>query len=122
MKKIKIFDTTLRDGEQSPGCSMTIESKIEIAKKLDEMGVDVIEAGFAASNNKDFEAIKKISKVVKNATVVSLARCNKDDIDKAYESIKEAHHPKIHTFIATSDIHMEYKLHVYLTLKQNVMK
>ena len=112
MKKIKIFDTTLRDGEQSPGCSMTIESKIEIAKKLDEMGVDVIEAGFAASNNKDFEAIKKISKVVKNATVVSLARCNKDDIDKAYESIKEAHHPKIHTFIATSDIHMEYKLHM----------
>lgn len=112
MKKIKIFDTTLRDGEQSPGCSMTIEDKIKIAKKLDEMGVDVIEAGFAASNNKDFEAIKEISKVVKNATVVSLARCNKEDIDKAYESIKDAHHPKIHTFIATSDIHMEYKLHM----------
>lgn len=110
MKKIKIFDTTLRDGEQSPGCSMTIEKKIEIAKKLDEMGVDVIEAGFAASNNKDFEAIKEIAKVVKNATVVSLARCNKNDIDRAYESIKEAAHPKIHTFIATSDIHMKYKL------------
>ena len=112
MKKIKIFDTTLRDGEQSPGCSMTINDKIEIAKKLDEMGVDVIEAGFAASNNKDFEAIKAIAKVVKNATVVSLARCNKADIDKAYESIKAAAHPKIHTFIATSDIHMEYKLHM----------
>ena len=112
MKKIKIFDTTLRDGEQSPGCSMTINDKIEIAKKLDEMKVDVIEAGFAASNNKDFEAIKAIAKVVKNATVVSLARCNKADIDKAYESIKAAAHPKIHTFIATSDIHMEYKLHM----------
>ena len=110
MKKIKIFDTTLRDGEQSPGCSMTIEKKIEIAKKLDEMGVDVIEAGFAASNNKDFEAIREIAKVVKHATVVSLARCNKNDIDRAYESIKEAAHPKIHTFIATSDIHMKYKL------------
>lgn len=110
MKKIKIFDTTLRDGEQSPGCSMTIEKKIEIAKKLDEMGIDVIEAGFAASNNKDFEAIREIAKVVKHATVVSLARCNKNDIDRAYESIKEAAHPKIHTFIATSDIHMKYKL------------
>lgn len=110
MKKIKIFDTTLRDGEQSPGCSMTKEAKIEIAKKLDEMGVDVIEAGFAASNEKDFEAIVEISRVVNNATVVSLARCNKTDIDKAYEAIKDAKHPKIHTFIATSSIHMEHKL------------
>lgn len=110
MKQIKIFDTTLRDGEQSPGCSMTMEQKIEIAKKLDEMGVDVIEAGFAASNERDFRAIKEISKVVKNARVVSLARCNKDDIDKAYEAIKDAKYPKIHTFIATSKIHMESKL------------
>ena len=112
MKKIKIFDTTLRDGEQSPGCSMTIEQKVKIAKKLDEMGVDVIEAGFAASNNRDYEAIIKISKVVKNATVVSLARCNIKDIDKAYEAIKYAKHPKIHTFIATSDIHLVNKLNM----------
>ena len=110
MKKVKIFDTTLRDGEQSPGCSMSKEDKIRIAKQLDEMGVDVIEAGFAASNQKDFEAIKEIAKVVKNANVVSLARCNKKDIDKAYESVRDAVHPKIHVFIATSDIHMYYKL------------
>ena len=110
MKKVKIFDTTLRDGEQSPGCSMSKKDKIRIAKQLDEMGVDVIEAGFAASNQKDFEAIKEIAKVVKRATVVSLARCNKKDIDKAYESVRDAVHPKIHVFIATSDIHMYYKL------------
>lgn len=110
MKKIKIFDTTLRDGEQSPGCSMTMEEKIEIAKKLDEMGVDVIEAGFAASNERDFRAIEEISKVVNNSVVVSLARCNINDIDRAYEAIKYAKHPKIHTFIATSNVHMQYKL------------
>ncbi len=110
MRKIKIFDTTLRDGEQSPGCSMTIEEKIEIAKMLDEMGVDTIEAGFASSNQRDLKAIKEIAKVVKNAEVVSLARCNKSDIDAAYEAIKDAKKKKIHTFIATSDIHMKYKL------------
>ena len=110
MRKIKIFDTTLRDGEQSPGCSMTIEEKVNIAQKLDEMGIDVIEAGFAASNMKDYNAIKEIAKIVKKATVVSLARCKKEDIDQAYESIKEAVNPKIHLFIATSDIHIKYKL------------
>ena len=110
MKKIKIFDTTLRDGEQSPGCSMSIEQKIVIAKMLDEMGVDTIEAGFASSNNRDLNAIKQIAKVVKNAEVVSLARCNINDIDLAYEAIKLAKKKKIHTFIATSDIHMKYKL------------
>ncbi len=110
MNKIKIFDTTLRDGEQSPGCSMNKRDKIDIAKKLDEMGVDVIEAGFAASNEKDFEAIEEISKVAKRATIVSLARCKKEDIDKAYDSIKKAVNPRIHLFIATSDIHIKYKL------------
>lgn len=110
MRKVKIFDTTLRDGEQSPGCSMTIKEKVEIAKMLDEMGVDTIEAGFASSNERDLNAIKKIAKVVKNSEIVSLARCNKKDIDNAYESIKDAKKKKIHTFIATSDIHMKYKL------------
>ena len=110
MKKIKIFDTTLRDGEQSPGCSMTIREKIEIAKMLDEMGVDTIEAGFASSNNRDLIAIKEISRVVKNSEIVSLARCNKKDIDYAYDAIKDAKKKKIHIFIATSDIHMKYKL------------
>ena len=110
MKNIKIFDTTLRDGEQSPGCSMSIENKIKIAKAMDEMGVDIIEAGFAASNDKDFNAIKEISKVINNSIVTSLARCNKNDIDIANEALKEAKNKRIHTFIATSDIHMKYKL------------
>lgn len=110
MKKIKIFDTTLRDGEQSPGCSMNIEQKKKVAKKLDEMGVDIIEAGFAASSTRDFQAIKEVSKIVKNARVVSLARCNKKDIDIAYESIKNAKNPGLHVFIATSELHMKYKL------------
>lgn len=110
MKKIKIFDTTLRDGEQSPGCQMSIEEKVIIAKKLDEMHVDVIEAGFAASNHKDYVAIKNISAICNYSTVTSLARCNKNDIDIAYESIKDAKKKRIHVFIATSDIHMMYKL------------
>lgn len=110
MEKIKIFDTTLRDGEQSPGCSMTIENKVELAHKLDVMNVDIIEAGFAASSKRDFIAIERISKIVKNSIVASLARCNKDDIDLSYEAIKCAKKKRIHVFIATSDIHMKYKL------------
>ena len=112
MRNIKIFDTTLRDGEQSPGCSMTMEDKIKIAKKLNDAKVDIIEAGFAASNDRDFRAIQEISKVCDYSTVASLARCNKDDIDKAYESIKDAKNKRIHVFIATSDIHMKDKLHM----------
>ena len=120
MKQVKIFDTTLRDGEQSPGCSMTMKDKIEIAKMLDNAHVDVIEAGFAASNEKDFKAIKEISKVCKYSTVTSLARCNKADIDKAYEAIKHANHKRIHVFIATSDIHMKDKLN--MTREQVIRK
>ena len=112
MRKIKIFDTTLRDGEQAPWFGMSKSSKVEIAKMLDEMGVDVIEAGFAASNGIDFEAIKAISNEVKLATVCSLARLNKNDIDKAYETIMDARHKRIHVFIATSDIHIKDKLHM----------
>lgn len=110
IKKIKIFDTTLRDGEQSPGCSMKLEDKVKIATILDRMKVDIIEAGFAASNENDFKAIKLISKVCNYSTVTSLARCNKFDIDLAYEAIKEAKNKRIHVFIATSDIHMKDKL------------
>lgn len=110
MRKIKIFDTTLRDGEQSPGCSMSIEDKIKIATVLDRMKVDVIEAGFAASNDKDFIAIQAISRVCNYSTVTSLARCNVNDIDKAYEAIKHAKSKRIHVFIATSEIHMRDKL------------
>ena len=112
MEDVIIFDTTLRDGEQSPGCSMSIEDKVKITKMLNDAKVDVIEAGFAASNERDFKAIKEISKVCDYSTVTSLARCNKEDIDKAYESIKDAKKKRIHVFIATSDIHMKDKLNM----------
>jgi 2-isopropylmalate synthase len=109
-KMIKIFDTTLRDGEQSPGCSMNLKEKIEMAQQLERMNVDIIEAGFAAASPGDLHSIQEISKSIKNCVVTSLARAHKDDIDKAWESLKFASHPRIHIFIATSPIHMEYKL------------
>ena len=109
-RQIKIFDTTLRDGEQSPGCSMNLDEKLEVAKQLEILGIDVIEAGFAIASPGDFNAVKAIAKQVKNATVASLARALPQDIDRAYEAVKFAQQPRIHTFIATSDIHMKYKL------------
>ena len=119
MEDVIIFDTTLRDGEQSPGCSMSIEDKIKIAKMLDEAKIDIIEAGFAASNERDFNAIKEISKVCNYSTVTSLARCDKNDIDKAYDAVKDAKNKRIHVFIATSDIHMKDKLNM---TKEEVIK
>ncbi|NMW84881.1 2-isopropylmalate synthase [Peptoniphilus sp. AGMB00490] len=111
MKKIvKIFDTTLRDGEQSPGCSMNRKEKVQLAYQIEKLGVDVIEAGFAASSVEDFNSIREVAKIAKNMTVASLARCNKNDIDRAYEALKDAKYKRLHIFIATSDIHMEYKL------------
>ena len=110
MKHIKIFDTTLRDGEQSPGCSMNLKEKIEMAKQLEKLNIDVMEAGFAASSPGDFNSVKTIAETMKNCTVASLARALPGDIDKAYEAVKGAVSPRIHTFIATSPIHMEYKL------------
>lgn len=109
-KQIKIFDTTLRDGEQSPGCSMNLKEKIEVAQQLERLKVDIIEAGFAAASPGDLHSIQEISKNIKGCTVASLARAHKDDIDKAWESLKFAAHPRIHVFLATSPIHMEYKL------------
>lgn len=110
MKRIKIFDTTLRDGEQSPGCSMNLTEKIEMARQLEKLGVDVIEAGFAIASPMDHKSVQAISAAVTNCTVASLARCAKGDIDAAWDAVKEANHPRIHVFLATSDIHMEYKL------------
>lgn len=110
MKKIKIFDTTLRDGEQSPGCSMNLHEKIIVAKLLEKLGVDIIEAGFAISSKGDFESVEAISNTIKNCTVASLSRALEKDIDIAYEAVKKAQSPRIHTFIATSDVHMKYKL------------
>ena len=110
MNQIKIFDTTLRDGEQSPGCSMNLKEKIEVAKHLERLKVDVIEAGFAISSPGDFESVSTIASTVKECTVASLARCNVKDIDAAWEAVKHAADPRIHVFIATSPLHMEYKL------------
>ncbi|MDE2420107.1 MAG: 2-isopropylmalate synthase [Gammaproteobacteria bacterium] len=105
-----IFDTTLRDGEQSPGASMTKEEKIRIARQLEKLGVDVIEAGFAAASEGDFDSISTISSIIKNSTICSLARANDKDVRRAGEAIKHANRGRVHTFIATSPIHMQYKL------------
>ena len=108
--KIVIFDTTLRDGEQSPGASMTRDEKLRIARQLERLRVDVIEAGFAASSNGDFEAVKAIAAAIKDSTVCSLARANDRDISRAAEALKGAASSRVHTFIATSALHMEMKL------------
>jgi 2-isopropylmalate synthase len=109
-ERLVIFDTTLRDGEQSPGASMTRDEKLRIAKSLEKMKVDVIEAGFAAASPGDFEAIKAVADVVKDSVVCSLARAVARDIDRAGEALRKANASRIHTFIATSPIHMQYKL------------
>lgn len=108
--KVIIFDTTLRDGEQSPGASMDLDEKLRIAEALEEMGVDVIEAGFPIASNGDFEAVNEIAKLVKNSTICGLARSGRGDIERAAEALKPAARPRIHTFIATSPLHMKYKL------------
>jgi len=109
-EKLIIFDTTLRDGEQSPGASMTREEKLRIARQLERLRVDVIEAGFAASSNGDFEAVQSIANAIKDSTVCSLSRANDRDIGRAAEALKGANRARIHTFIATSPLHMEKKL------------
>jgi len=109
-KKILIFDTTLRDGEQSPGCSMNIREKLEMAKQLEKLKVNVIEAGFPAASPGDFASVKEVAEIIKGCSVAGLARALKTDIDRAWEAVKNAKAPRIHTFIATSDIHMRYKL------------
>jgi len=108
--RLVIFDTTLRDGEQSPGASMNKSEKVRIAKTLEKMRVDVIEAGFAIASQGDFEAVKAVAEVVKDSTICSLARASKGDIERAAEALKGANSSRIHTFIATSPIHMKYKL------------
>lgn len=108
--RVIIFDTTLRDGEQSPGASMNLDEKLRIAEALEEMGVDVIEAGFPIASNGDFEAVNEIAKLIKNSTICGLARSAKGDIERAAEALKPAARARIHTFIATSPLHMKYKL------------
>ena len=111
-RKIKIFDTTLRDGEQCPGASLNPEEKLEIARQLAKLNVDVIEAGFAIASQGDFDAIKAIAQQIKGPSICSLARTKKEDIERAWEAVKYCEKPRIHTFIATSPIHMEKKLNM----------
>ncbi|CAM2920111.1 2-isopropylmalate synthase [Janthinobacterium lividum] len=108
--RLIIFDTTLRDGEQSPGASMTREEKLRIAKQLERMKVDVIEAGFAAASQGDFESIRAIAGAVRESTICSLSRANDRDIARAAEALQPAERKRIHTFIATSPLHMQMKL------------
>lgn len=110
MRQIKIFDTTLRDGEQSPGCSMNLQEKLEVAQCLERLKVDVIEAGFAIASPGDFESVQAIAGAIKDCTVASLARATRGDIDTAWEAVRHAADPRIHLFLATSPLHMEYKL------------
>jgi 2-isopropylmalate synthase len=108
--RITVFDTTLRDGEQSPGCSMNRQEKLRLAHQLDRLGVDVIEAGFPIASDGDFEAVKAIASVLRRPIIAGLARASRADIERAWEALKDAAHPRIHIFLATSDIHLQYKL------------
>ena len=107
---VKIFDTTLRDGEQSPGATMNVGEKVRIAQQLEKLNVDIIEGGFPISSEGDFEAVRTIAKTIKHCEVAGLARANSQDIDRAWEAVKDAAHPMIHTFISTSDIHLKYQI------------
>ncbi|HKT87202.1 MAG TPA: 2-isopropylmalate synthase [Candidatus Sulfotelmatobacter sp.] len=109
---IVIFDTTLRDGEQSPGCSMNQQEKVRLAHQLDRLGVDVIEAGFPIASDGDFESVKAIASVVRRPIIAGLARACRQDIERAWEALKHAARPRIHVFLATSDIHLQYKLRI----------
>ena len=110
MRKIKIFDTTLRDGEQSPGASLNVEEKLVIARQLERLGVDIIEAGFPISRPGDFESVKLIAESLDGPTICGLARARKEDIEAAGQALEKSSSPRIHVFIATSDLHLEQKL------------
>jgi 2-isopropylmalate synthase len=110
--RITVFDTTLRDGEQSPGCSMNVQEKLRMARQLDRLGVDVIEAGFPIASDGDFEAVQAIAAVVRRPIIAGLARACTPDIERAWQALKGAARPRIHVFLATSDIHLKYKLRI----------
>src|SRR5688500_4045880 len=110
LQRIKIFDTTLRDGEQSPGCSMNLAEKIRLARALESLGVDIIEAGFPIASDGDFAAVRAVAAECRRATVAALCRTTEQDILRAWEAVGGAARPRLHTFVATSDIHLEHKL------------
>ena len=117
--RVIIFDTTLRDGEQSPGATMNIEEKIQVATQLEKLGVDAIEAGFPIASEGDFEAVRRIAERLSVSSVVGLARCNPMDVDRAWEAVRVAKKPRLHLFLSTSDIHLEYQLKIS---RQDAMK
>jgi 2-isopropylmalate synthase len=108
--RVAIFDTTLRDGEQSPGCSMNLEEKVRMARQLDALGVDVIEAGFPIASEDDFAAVREVARTCRRPVIAALCRTTPEDIERAWEALSDAARPRIHTFVATSDIHLQYKL------------
>lgn len=110
--RVLVFDTTLRDGEQSPGCSMTLEEKLVMARQLDALGVDVIEAGFPIASDGDFEAARTVAKAIRRPIIACLARTTTEDIHRAWQALEPAARPRIHTFLATSDIHLDHKLRI----------
>jgi 2-isopropylmalate synthase len=110
MHQVQIFDTTLRDGEQSPGISLSVEEKVEIAHQLARLRVDVIEAGFPITSEGDFEAVSRIAAEVKGPTIAGLARIYEEDIQRAWEAVKFSERPRIHTFVGTSDLHIEHQM------------
>jgi len=110
--KVIVFDTTLRDGEQSPGCSMNLAEKLRMARQLDRLGIDVIEAGFPIASDGDFDAVQSIAREIRRPTIAALARATREDILRAWGAVSDAARPRIHTFLATSDIHLEYKLRI----------
>jgi len=112
MERITIFDTTLRDGEQSPGCSMDISEKLRMAQTLDTLGADVIEAGFPIASQGDFTAVELVAREIRRPKIAALARCRQEDVERAWAALSDAERPRIHTFLATSDIHLEYKLKI----------
>ena len=109
-ERIRIFDTTLRDGEQSPGCSMNLTEKLTLARQLERLGVDVIEAGFPIASAGDFEAVRRVAEEVRGPVICGLARTGRADVERAGAAVEPAARPRIHTFIATSDIHLAHKL------------
>src|SRR5277367_5978039 len=109
---VRIFDTTLRDGEQAPGCTMNVEEKVAIARQLERLNVDIIEAGFAASSPGDFESVRRIAEAMTTPTVLSLSRTREEDVDQALRAVDKAKRPGVHIFLATSEIHMKYKLNM----------
>jgi len=111
-ERVTIFDTTLRDGEQSPGCSMTPQEKLRIARQLERLGVDVLEAGFPISSDGDFAAVQAIARDIRRPVIAALARCRREDIERAAQALKGAARARIHTFLATSDIHLQHKLKI----------